>query len=454
MTDTLGYTGPDEAPDDYEVVELVTSSGGQAHLFRSVLRSDRLGRHLEGAEVALKQYRSGAVDDERLAELAPVVQARRHPHLARQIESFRGPAPHPRGERDEDADLHYVAHAWVPGETLDEVAHADVPVARVLAWIRQVGDALDYLHADVHDEGPVVHRDVKPSNIVVAPGGDAVLIDPGLARVVAAGATGTPWGSPGYIPPETADPAAGGPASDRWQLAATLVAALLGSPPAAPVELDFVRLQLVNRLGPEVAMPGRLADAILAMLVADPAERPTSAGAWATDLAVLAGATPGGGARVRRRLVAGAAVAALAVVAGAVALVVRDGGGSADAGAPGSGPPERVTAVIDNRVTDGMSMREDTPAYLATVPENFCRPNGCDVPGTDLASGDELVLTCQTVGQRTTNGNDQETHDDANPELYESVLWYYAVLEGSGEGYISESWIADEFRGGLDLPLC
>ena len=118
------------------------------------------------------------------------------------------------------------------------------------------------------------------------------------------------------------------------------------------------------------------------------------------------------------------------------------------------GPPARVTAVVDNRVTDGMEMREDTPAYLSSVAENFCRNNGCDVPDTDLVSGDELVLTCQTAGQRTTNGNDQDTNDDANPGLHESRVWYYAVIEDGGEGFIADSWLAAEFRGGLDLQLC
>src|SRR5690606_18238153 len=101
-----------------------------------------------------------------------------------------------------------------------------------------------------------------------------------------------------------------------------------------------------------------------------------------------------------------------------------------------------------------IGMREDTPAYLSTVAENFCRPNGCEVPGTELVSGDEVVLTCQTVGQRTTNGDDTSPADDDNPERYESRLWYYAVIEGRGEGFISESWTADEYRGGMDLPLC
>ncbi|MDD9372270.1 MAG: hypothetical protein PV358_19260, partial [Acidimicrobiales bacterium] len=185
-TRSLGRTGPSDAPRDYDVTELVTASGGQAHLFRAVLRSSRHGEALEGADVALKQYRSDAVGVDRFEELSGIVGARRHPHFVRIVETFRGPAPRPTGsdvaaadqadvdetDADDPDDLYYVASVWVPGVPLDEaVAAGDASLADILTWIRQVGEALDFLHADVHDDGAVVHRDVKPANIIVTPGG-------------------------------------------------------------------------------------------------------------------------------------------------------------------------------------------------------------------------------------------------------------------------------------------
>jgi serine/threonine protein kinase len=470
MTQVTGTTGPEGARDDYEVVELVTSEGGQGHLFRARLRSARLGATLDGADVSLKQFRTGAVGADRVREVAEVVGARRHPHLGRQIETFHGPAPSPDGEGDDDADLLYVASVWVPGEPLDVAfGREGTTVAGLLTWVRQVGSALDYIHAEVHDDGALVHRDVKPSNVIVTPAGNAVLIDPGLARVAAAGATGTPWGSPGYLPPETIDPAGGSPASDRWQLAATLVAVLLGTPPGSRPDERDLRARLVARLSGEVAAPEDVADGILAMLATEPTARPVSAADWAADLAARAG-TGGPGpearSRGRRHVVAAVAAAVLVVAALGIAVVALSGDdsdGDDDAAATDAGsdedrdaadPPDRVTAVVDNRVTDGPAMREDTPAYLSTVTENFCRPNGCEVPATELVSGDEVVLVCHTLGQRTTNGDDTNTNDDANPELVDTRLWYYVVLERGGEGFLSEVWIAEEFRGGLDLPLC
>jgi len=450
MTAELGFTGPGAHPDDYEVVELVDTGGGQGHVFRAILRSDRLGAALVDAEVALKQVSTGMPRAQRIEELSEVVRARRHPHLARQIEVFRGPAPRPAGEPTDDADLLYVASLWAPGDRLSDVG-TTASLGELLTWIRQIGSALDYLHSDVHDDGPVVHRDVKPANVLVTPTRNAILIDPGLARVATAGATGTPWGSPGFIPPETADPEAGGPASDRWQLAATLVAVLLGDAPGPRPDRGKLRQRLRQRLERDLRDPGPLVDGILAMLATDPDDRPASAGDWAADLGARAAS---GTHRASRWRVPALTVVGAVLVAGAVvtATALADDDDSQDV-ATRDGRDLTVEAVMDNRVTNAMAMREDTPAYLSTVTENFCRPNGCDVPGTDLVSGDRLTLVCQTVGQRTTNGDDTSTVDDANPERYESRLWYYAVVDGK-EGYISEVWLREDFRGGLDLPLC
>jgi hypothetical protein len=116
---------------------------------------------------------------------------------------------------------------------------------------------------------------------------------------------------------------------------------------------------------------------------------------------------------------------------------------------------EGVTAVIDNRVTNGPElMREDdAPACLTETPRNFCPEE--EVVVTDLWSGDQVSLLCQTTSERTTNGNDSDVADDTNPDLYTSDpgLWYWARFEGE-EGYISEVWIESDKRGGADRPRC
>jgi len=99
-------------------------------------------------------------------------------------------------------------------------------------------------------------------------------------------------------------------------------------------------------------------------------------------------------------------------------------------------------------------MREDTPAYLSTVTRNFCKRDGCAVPGTDVGSGAVLTAECTVLGNRTTNGQDNSTIDDNNPGLYSSTRWYGIRWHDGRFGYISEVWIASQHRGGLGLRSC
>ncbi len=128
-------------------------------------------------------------------------------------------------------------------------------------------------------------------------------------------------------------------------------------------------------------------------------------------------------------------------------------------------PPDRspatsepVTVTVANRVTDGATqMREDTdhPAYLSTIAEKKCKAHrpACNVPG-DLASGDHLTAMCRTTGERVTNGQDENTVDDANPGLDESTVWYRLRAADGRSGYLSVVWLIPDHRDGLGLPDC
>jgi surface antigen len=127
----------------------------------------------------------------------------------------------------------------------------------------------------------------------------------------------------------------------------------------------------------------------------------------------------------------------------------------APAPTPAPGPPRKVITV-DNRVTNGAGMREDTtPARLLTKPWILCGSRGCNINGTERGSGGTYdAAVCQTFGERTTNGHDGSSSDDANPELFSSTR-YYGVRLGDGTfGYVSEVWIRAADRGGLGLPAC
>ena len=124
---------------------------------------------------------------------------------------------------------------------------------------------------------------------------------------------------------------------------------------------------------------------------------------------------------------------------------------------PGAPPPApRHVLVVDNRVTNGMGMREDsTPARLQTQPWVFCVSRGCVIYGTERSSGQTYdAAVCQTFGERTTNGHDTNPSDDANPERFESTRYYGVRLANGTFGYVSEVWIRADYRGGLGLPGC
>ncbi|WP_326560026.1 hypothetical protein [Micromonospora sp. NBC_01796] len=121
--------------------------------------------------------------------------------------------------------------------------------------------------------------------------------------------------------------------------------------------------------------------------------------------------------------------------------------------APGPTGPG-VQLLIDNRVTSGNSMREDSPAYLSTRTVSFCKDNGCALPDTDLRSGDYVTAVCWQIGDEVTNGNRESAVDDANPDLSSSRLWYKIVWRDGRSGFLSEVWVNASSRGERNLPAC
>ena len=127
-----------------------------------------------------------------------------------------------------------------------------------------------------------------------------------------------------------------------------------------------------------------------------------------------------------------------------------------DEGPPPEQQPVSKVITVDNRVTNGMGMREDTiPARLTTKPWKYCGSRGCNINGTERSSGGTYdAAVCQTTGERTTNGHDSSPADDNNPERFESTRYYGVRLANSTFGYVSEVWIRAADRGGLGLRGC
>lgn len=173
---------------------------------------------------------------------------------------------------------------------LDEAARLGAEVASALAAAHQLG---------------IVHRDVKPGNILVAEDGSAMLSDFGISRVLGDATltvAGMVHGTPAYLAPEVARGASSDASTDVYSLGATLYAALEGSPPFGNDPNAIALLHLVAK--GEFAPPrrsGPMAPLLLRMLAVDPAARPRMPSV-AAELSAIRTALAGGGAAAPTRL--------------------------------------------------------------------------------------------------------------------------------------------------------
>ena len=192
----------------YRVIRQV-GRGGQGRVF---LAEDSV--HGRPVAVKTRPAPGGVAPPEALAEARALLSTPPHPSLPVVREDFV------------EGEQYHVVMDWISGEPLSSLLRAKpsgLPITDVVKWLGQVASALDVLHAC---EPPIVHGDVKPSNILVT-GGGAVLVDFGVATTAAGPSTG--W-SRGFLAPE-ASATPGRPSQDVYALAATAVALLTGAPP-------------------------------------------------------------------------------------------------------------------------------------------------------------------------------------------------------------------------------
>ncbi|WP_203824777.1 serine/threonine-protein kinase [Actinoplanes palleronii] len=234
-------------------------SGGMGRVWAA--RDDLLGRDVAVKEMlpprGVTAYEMDALCERTMREARATARLT-HPNVVRVIDVVS------------DRDLPCIVMELVPSRSLFEVVRDEGPMDPEEA--ARVGlDVLSALRA-AHREG-LLHRDVKPANVLLGHDGRTVLTDFGLVAIAGDSrmtATGVVLGSPSYLAPELALDGFPGEASDLWSLGATLYAAVEGRPPYSKSTPAATLAALATELPRRPRRPGVLADVLEGLLHRDP----------------------------------------------------------------------------------------------------------------------------------------------------------------------------------------
>ncbi|AWB91977.1 Stk1 family PASTA domain-containing Ser/Thr kinase [Aeromicrobium chenweiae] len=212
--------------DRYLIGERI-ARGGMASVFRAI--DQRLDR-----EVAIKVMHHGLGDDQQFTErfVREAKSAAKLNH--RNVVSVF--------DQGTDGEVTYLVMEYVPGRTLRDLMRDEAPMApyRALELLEQVLIALSAAHA-----ARIIHRDVKPENVLITPDGDVKVADFGLARAVSAATTatgGTLIGTVSYLAPEIVTNDGADARSDVYACGAMLYEMLTGVKPhsgESPIQVAY-----------------------------------------------------------------------------------------------------------------------------------------------------------------------------------------------------------------------
>jgi formylglycine-generating enzyme required for sulfatase activity/tRNA A-37 threonylcarbamoyl transferase component Bud32 len=269
MSDLVGHT-----LGSYKIIDEI-GHGGMANVYRAVQPS--IGR-----EVAVKVLPAHFLQDrtflERFSREVQVIAKLQHPHIL-PVYDF--------GEQD---GLPYIVMAYIRGGTLSDRIHAAgnaMPLEEVARFITQIASGLDFAH-----KKGIIHRDFKPSNVLLDEASNAYLSDFGIAKVaeVSANLTGSGVvGTPPYMAPEVADQGGSSPLLDVYALGVALYQMVTGELPFNADTPMGILLAHATKPIPDACelrpdLPAAVQHVIERAMAKNPKERYQTAGEMAADL--------------------------------------------------------------------------------------------------------------------------------------------------------------------------
>jgi eukaryotic-like serine/threonine-protein kinase len=226
-----------------------------------------LGVSEGGRPVAVKVVRADLAADPEFR-----TRFRREIEVARRVSSqFTAPVI----DADVDGPAPWLVTAFVAGPSLADAVsqHGPLPVRALLELAAGLAEGLRAIHA-----AGVVHRDLKPTNVLLAPDGPRV-IDFGISRAIEASAlthTGMVVGSPGFMSPEQAEGLAVGPPTDIFSLGAILAFAATGEGPFGAGSTPALVYRVVHSQPSLDRVPAEVRPLVERCLAKDPGQRPTA----------------------------------------------------------------------------------------------------------------------------------------------------------------------------------